>query len=119
MSKKAINMFKHCIIDKCNNFREGYNKTCRICRVLKNKYNITNPERNKMIEDQNNKCKICLIKMNRKGNNHPKTAVVDHCHKTGRIRGILCNNCNRGIGLLKEKKTNLLRAIDHITNEDK
>jgi len=37
---------------------------------------------------------------------------VDHDHKTGKVRGLLCNGCNRGLGLLKEE--NLLSAIQYL-----
>ncbi len=69
---------------------------------LRSKYNITLEEYNKMFWEQNGKCAICD---NEESIIDPKTnkakkLSVDHCHETGRIRGLLCGNCNRGIGLL-------------------
>lgn len=59
-----------------------------------------------MWETQNGRCAICereLIKTC-KGKNCLKgaVAVVDHNHKTGRIRGLLCYSCNMGIGMLQD-----------------
>lgn len=63
-----------------------------------------------MFQEQNGRCKIC--------NTHQiylKTSlVVDHCHKTGHVRGLLCNACNLGIGLLKDKVEVLEKALIYI-----
>jgi hypothetical protein len=40
--------------------------------------------------------------------------VVDHCHATGRVRGLLCNECNTALGYLKENPELFLAAIDYI-----
>lgn len=78
---------------------------------LKRKFNITLEDYNQLSEAQNNLCKIC---------NKPelstrnKVLCVDHCHKTGKIRGLLCSTCNRAIGLLGENKENLLKAIKYL-----
>ncbi|WP_327135523.1 endonuclease VII domain-containing protein [Streptomyces sp. NBC_01343] len=39
---------------------------------------------------------------------------VDHCHETGRVRGVLCLNCNMGLGLLKENPDRIRRAIQYL-----
>ncbi|MFK0048340.1 endonuclease VII domain-containing protein [Streptomyces sp. NPDC090741] len=39
---------------------------------------------------------------------------VDHCHETGRVRGVLCLNCNMGLGLLKESPDHIRRAIQYL-----
>lgn len=43
-----------------------------------------------------------------------KALAVDHCHETGEIRGMLCSNCNRGIGLLKDDYQLLLKAANYV-----
>lgn len=40
--------------------------------------------------------------------------VIDHCHTTGKVRGLLCHNCNRGIVLMQDNPENLRKAADYI-----
>ncbi len=55
-------------------------------------------------------CEICG-----KSNPNPERALaVDHCHTTGKIRGMLCGNCNSGIGFFKEDIEVMLKAIAYL-----
>lgn len=74
---------------------------------LKRLYGITIEEYEQMLISQNNVCKICCSSDHRK-------LCVDHCHKTGKIRGLLCNKCNQAIGLLKDSIELLQRTIDYL-----
>lgn len=67
---------------------------------LKIKYNIELSEYEKLLEIQNGCCKICKTK--KPGRRDVKRFAVDHCHKTNKIRGLLCMACNTAIGLLNE-----------------
>jgi hypothetical protein len=71
-------------------------------------YGLNEEEYNNMILSQNNLCAIC---------NKPsdKTLHIDHDHVTGRVRGLLCSNCNLGIGLLEEDLIVLNRAIEYLS----
>jgi len=77
---------------------------------LKKHFNITLDEYNNLLELQDHSCKICL--------NHESTftkkLAVDHCHSTGKIRGLLCDNCNRSIGMLKDSIEILQNAINYL-----
>lgn len=42
------------------------------------------------------------------------TACVDHCHSSGRVRGLLCAHCNKGLGLFKDNRETLMRAIKYL-----
>ena len=65
---------------------------------LKKYYNISLNEYEKMISKQNSCCKIC----NRHQNLFKYEFAVDHNHKTGKIRGLLCQPCNTALGLFKD-----------------
>jgi len=71
-------------------------------------YGLTEEEYNNMVLSQNNLCAIC----NKPSN---KTLHIDHDHVTGRVRGLLCSNCNLGIGLLEEDLVVLNRAIEYLS----
>lgn len=70
--------------------------------LLKVKYNLTNDEYKKMKKDQHNECYICNRKLPLK---------IDHDHKTGKVRKLLCNNCNLLIGLCNESISILENSI--------
>jgi hypothetical protein len=74
---------------------------------LKTTYGIT-PEDYQALYDKNNgKCYICL-------ETKEYYLHVDHNHNTGKIRGLLCNTCNRGIGLLKDNAEIISRAARYM-----
>lgn len=66
---------------------------------LKKKYGITLEEYDNILQQQDGKCAVCG-----QNNSHSKGYLfaVDHDHKTGTVRGLLCHNCNMAIGLLKD-----------------
>lgn len=57
---------------------------------------------------QENRCAVC-------GRPPTREALhADHCHKTGRVRGLLCGKCNRGVGMFDDSPTNLRRAAEYL-----
>lgn len=74
---------------------------------LKQKYGITLIQFNEMFEIQDGVCVICKI---------AKATCVDHCHTTGKVRGILCSNCNTALGMFKDDVKVLLNAINYLDN---
>jgi uncharacterized protein YbaR (Trm112 family) len=78
-------------------------------------YGLTVDDLNKMKESQDNKCAICGGEGFHIGkNNHHEKLAVDHCHKTGRVRQLLCHNCNRALGLLQDSPELLRKAAEYI-----
>lgn len=80
---------------------------------LQKTYGITSDQYEQMFEQVGGKCEICSgppdIKM------HGITRLaIDHDHKTGAVRGLLCNNCNVGIGLIGDTEEHLLAAIEYL-----
>jgi hypothetical protein len=77
-------------------------------RALQRKYGITLEQYNQLLADQGGVCAIC-----RKEEQifYIKRLGVDHNHETKQIRGLLCNNCNRALGLLKDDIKNVERLL--------
>jgi hypothetical protein len=73
---------------------------------VKYKYGLTMDEINQMIENQGNKCKIC--------DNIFEKLVIDHDHKSGKVRGMLCAGCNSGLGFFKDNIENFKSAIKYL-----
>lgn len=78
---------------------------------LKYAYGITLLEFNQKLKKQNNFCKICNKSLL---NLDSKKIHVDHDHKTGRVRGILCHKCNSLLGLCNDNKIVLENAISYL-----
>lgn len=83
------------------------------CQELHLKYGICEYTYEDFLIEQNFKCSICLTEINDKNKN------VDHCHKTGHVRGILCTPCNTGLGLLKDDVNRLKKAIKYLVDFEK
>ena len=84
---------------------------------LKHKYNITLEIEEKFRVNQNNKCAICNIRFSNK--KQATMMCVDHNHKTKKVRGLLCWNCNTALGKLKDSIKILQKAIDYLTRTNK
>jgi hypothetical protein len=113
----------------------GRDYTCKICRAkkataipkkivrkrnLQYGYNITTEKYMTMLQEQNNVCAICKqpeTVIDRR-NNILKALCIDHSHKTGKIRKLLCQRCNTALGLLQENfetAQNLAKYIKYHT----
>lgn len=121
-------------IDDFHNDRTKKDGKCAQCKNCKNKYrkiwNQNNPEKrkmhrkihkklrkyklkrkdyNKMVEYQGGKCVIC-----EKTCTKNPVLSIDHDHKTGKVRGLLCNACNSGIAFFKDDINLIERAIHYL-----
>jgi len=83
--------------------------------MLRSKYGIGVEEYNLMEVSQFHKCAICRNSQNNKRTNY---FDVDHSHKTGKVRGLLCTNCNQGIGKFQDNKELLLHAYNYLKETD-
>lgn len=104
--------------------KSGY-RTCKICSDLKDKewiknnpllirahtYKMPLAELKSLLDKQKGLCKICERPYEDK-------FQIDHDHKTGRVRGLLCRACNIGLGLFNDRKEILERAIKYFEKED-
>jgi Autographiviridae endonuclease VII len=80
----------------------------------KRKYGISIEEYQRMLEQQNGVCAIChqAESVTWKGRAIP--LAVDHCHKTGKVRGLLCNRCNRVLSLFDDDIEVMKSAINYL-----
>lgn len=83
--------------------------------ALKRKYNIDNEQYLQMLLDQNNVCAICHKPEHRKDRvGDVKPLSVDHCHTTGLVRALLCNDCNFLLGFCKDDPVILTSALEYL-----
>ncbi|MGW0783402.1 endonuclease VII domain-containing protein [Streptomyces sp. NPDC002913] len=90
------------------NRRDGLQPRCRGCVAAYGAAHYRRrreAQRDAMISSQSGVCTICLA---------APAVHVDHCHKTGRVRGVLCFNCNSAIGKLGDDPDSLRRAIAYL-----
>jgi len=80
-------------------------------QALKQAFGISIEEYDAMLKLQNGVCAVCFKEELTVRN---KNLAVDHCHKTGKIRGLLCSHCNRAIGLLGDNPTVLENALNYL-----
>lgn len=79
--------------------------------TLRDKYGISLEDYEAMKVAQENRCAICARVF---GKEKGSVANVDHCHTTGRVRGLLCGDCNRGIGLMGDDAARVRSAAGYL-----
>jgi len=90
---------------------KNYEKSLKTCRdfYYRKEYGITSDERDRILTEQDGRCKICGT--NNPGGKHDQWCL-DHVHDNfKRIRGVLCNRCNRALGLFRDDEKILASAI--------
>ena len=115
-----------CVLDKRNHYarnnrerekersRQYYAQNTEKCRTmsenwrLNRMYGLTVEGRDELAARQEGKCAICA--------EVPEKLHIDHCHTHGHVRGLLCGNCNRALGLLKENTKSLEAAIAYLNS---
>lgn len=84
------------------------------CRSHKwTKHGMSRAEYFTMLVVQSGQCKICLQPL--PGGHHTH---IDHCHKTGKVRGVLCMNCNHMLGKSKDNPEILMRGAQYLIDSD-
>lgn len=76
---------------------------------LKYNFGITPEDYEDMLTDQNGGCAICGVASTR------RRLDIDHDHETGKVRGLLCEKCNRGLGFFKDNIETLKKVIKYLT----
>ena len=96
-----------CTAAYAREYRKNNTHAIRITSAANN-YNITK-ERAEELYAQTN-CNICSRKLTSYKRKH-----IDHCHETGRVRGILCSQCNVGLGMFQDDPERLAKAITYLS----
>lgn len=82
--------------------------------AMQKKFGISLHEYGQMLLAQGGKCAICEKESGGTRHGETKALAVDHDHKTGKVRGLLCESCNQGIGKLQDDPEILRKAADYI-----
>lgn len=104
---------KSSVCDSCTNIKLktiNNNKSNNRKNQLKVNYGLSLEDYNTMFMRQGGKCYICKIHQNKL----KRALSVDHCHKTNKVRGLLCNHCNIGLGHFDDNPYLLKRAIKYL-----
>ena len=112
---------KVCANDEVKAWREKQSPERLKDLYLKRTYGISYSEYVGIIDNQNYCCAVCNRELDISlgiENLSSNTAVVDHCHDKGHVRGILCNECNRGLGYFHDNIQSLANAISYLTKEE-
>ena len=100
----------------CNTAKNGtiyLEVQCKTCS--KHNFKVTKLLKTKNFKKDKPTCDICGVKESKvKGVLH-----LDHCHKTDKFRGWLCNNCNHGLGCFKEDETIFIKAMQYMRKSNK
>jgi len=131
---KTLDLFRK---DNTIHGRNGHYRFCKACEAVyrakwrsknrdlnryyrvKERFGLDRNEYEKLLRIQDNKCAICNKPQNERINKKnresiPRSLHVDHNHETGKVRGLLCGNCNRGLGTFKEDVNLLELAIAYL-----
>lgn len=99
-----------------NEYMKQWGKTpagqrARTARTILKRCGLSIEDYDKTYDSQSGKCRICEKEKNRYGKDR---LVVDHCHKSGNFRALLCGMCNAAIGMLEESPVILRNAIQYL-----
>ena len=113
------NMSGNCLICKSLRYESDLRKFRgkRRDSFLKKNYGIDTDQYNDMLKEQNYRCMVCNeVETGRARGGGFKCLSVDHCHTSGKIRGLLCSNCNSALGLLNEDRDRIHKLLEYIDN---
>ncbi len=120
--QNELQQCRHCKLElPLSNFHSDKRTTnlvrtvCKSCRYIHRRLiHLSENQYKELLQAQNNECAIC-------GTNADKfksALNVDHNYKTGKIRGLLCTNCNMGLGQFKDSISNLHQALMYVARHD-
>lgn len=100
---------------KIEEFDQSRKHMCKLCRrniAIKNKYHVNSQDYDELLKKQKGKCALCKTRNTGNKNNF---FDIDHNHRTNKIRGLLCNICNRFIiGNIEKRKISIVRLTKYL-----
>lgn len=88
------------------------NKEAKRLYCIEKTYGLNSEDYTQMLNKQNGQCLIC-----NDSENNGRNLCVDHCHNTGRVRGLLCDKCNLSIGLLRDDAIRVKKLFEYLKGE--
>ena len=99
---------------------DGLRSECRTCRsnadrsyLLRRRFGFSVEDYDTMLAAQGGKCALCSAQV--PGGRWTRFHV-DHCHDTGRVRGLLCNSCNSALGALGDTEESIAKVLAYVAN---
>lgn len=113
---RALNPQKHkeATLRWIENNKEKYTDR----NLIKN-FGITYDDYIRLLSEQDNVCAICKHEETRKSHGKVCRLAVDHCHKTGKVRGLLCARCNVSLGAFRDRIDLLQESINYLNRYQK
>lgn len=108
LERKDIDQFYDCRMYKSPYCKPCHKRKATEARWNLKKFGLTKKTYEQMLHEQNGVCKIC------QGKNNGRNFCVDHCHRTGIVRGLLCFKCNSVLGFMDDDVFKLQMAINYI-----
>lgn len=122
--RKCLESFTLDRFPKNHSYKNGHASICKTCqakvtaqyrednynKVYANKYGVTEQEIHKLFSHMT--CHICGT------DKHRRRMNIDHCHTTGKVRGLLCDPCNKGIGNFKDSIELLEKAKQYLNDRN-
>lgn len=107
--KFCINLAQSNTLVKKPKRTEEERKNLYKSRAFNRKYGISKEDFYVLRSKQNNKCAICENELE-----NDKKSHMDHCHDTGKLRGVLCTTCNVGLGMFKDSLPIIKSAVKYL-----
>lgn len=112
--RNKVNMIRQCVCKECTKIRVRKRHQDNPDRTrnndLKRNYGITLNDHTAMFESQNGKCACC----DKAGDGRWSKLCVDHCHSTGKVRDLLCRNCNMILGQVGDDADLLMSLVAYL-----
>lgn len=109
--RKYYKKNRKAILQRMSEYQKQYPRSYE--QHVKLKYGISPSTYKEMFKKQAGKCAICKRKQP-KNARHFKRLCIDHCHSTGKVRGLLCTKCNHGIGEFRDNPKLCIKAATYL-----